>query len=85
MRNPTTADLGTEPQKFLFRLNWPFLMNIGLLLVIFSASLPQKGRESNSIGKRKADGIIFDEEFPRRPVLRDAEIHRSYGAVAWPP
>ena len=24
MRNPTTADFGTEPQKFLFRLIWPF-------------------------------------------------------------
>jgi hypothetical protein len=24
MRNPTTADFGTVPQKFLFRLNWPF-------------------------------------------------------------
>ena len=24
MRNPTTADFGTSPQKFLFRLNWPF-------------------------------------------------------------
>ena len=24
MRNPTMAKFGTEPQKFLFRLNWPF-------------------------------------------------------------
>jgi hypothetical protein len=24
MRNSTTADFGTVPQKFLFRLNWPF-------------------------------------------------------------
>ena len=24
LRNPTTADFGTDPQKFLFRLIWPF-------------------------------------------------------------
>ena len=24
MRNPTKADFGTEPQKFLFRSEWPF-------------------------------------------------------------
>jgi hypothetical protein len=23
MRNPTTTDFGTVPQKFLFRFNWP--------------------------------------------------------------
>jgi len=32
MRNPTTADFGTESQKFLFRLNWPLFRPAALLI-----------------------------------------------------
>ena len=32
MRNPTTADFGTEPLKFLFRLNWPLFRPAALLI-----------------------------------------------------
>jgi hypothetical protein len=32
MRNPTTADFGTVPQKFLFRLNWPLFRPAAALI-----------------------------------------------------
>jgi len=39
MRNPTTADFGTEPPKFSFRLNWPLFL--GLVSAALALGLSQ--------------------------------------------
>ena len=39
MRNPTTADFGTEPLKFSFRLNWPLFRPTALLICFLLISI----------------------------------------------
>jgi len=49
MRNPTTVDFGTEPQKFLFRLNWPFFFGRRLGWTLTLDTWISVSKESNEI------------------------------------
>ena len=64
MRNPTTADFGTESQKFLIRLDWP--------LFLASGAARMKHLFGTANRKMSKGGIALLSLFLNRPIDKKA-------------